>query len=673
MRTLVLLLIIFQLILSGCSPEGGFHASTSTKVTVTDPNITPNNSIEINPRPTPKVPNPSTHHLGYLSISNAKLDRNEDGTLVFKATLSLKDKSHNTTWTREVELDGSLDIDYKAKLYPVKGDTPGDFLVRARVTCMYKVTCGDAIIDVFVNDKQKTHGAQVYAEMEQITPVTPDAEPVDEPKSEPKPEEPKTSTKQPEAAPQNIHPTEPAQPIPPQNQDSAPTVPSTSDKAPSSRATPQLSAPRADVKPQIPSSPEAPIKGTRPPRKPEVKATEEEKQSWLRRIWPFGKKDKQEQTKETSGAPPSVMSESPQAPQTPTADTAPQVKSTPEQKPQSSKAPELPKAPQQDKAPTPPAAPLAPVTSSRPPQKPQVPQQSEPEDEEELEHGNEGEDEEDEEGSEDEERPSLFIGTLHEPSDDLFEQDRPTPKLDESARPKPRPTRPEQPQGSDDIAQMKRGDRPRDQVIGKTACGKGDRGPSCGFLERASDLSALENTGNFAMFNKSRKRHYGSYELVTVINHLGKYFRQNPAFGPLSVNDLSQRSGGRLANSAHKSHQNGLDADISYPFNRSQSSAFAANVSSGRANSSFKARETWIVFKTLWNTGYVDRIFVNPAIKRALCQEASRVGEQKSFEQLLRRIRPESGHDKHFHLRILCSSEQPRCRQMVAPPAGSGC
>src|ERR1700674_2066307 len=44
----------------------------------------------------------------------------------------------------------------------------------------------------------------------------------------------------------------------------------------------------------------------------------------------------------------------------------------------------------------------------------------------------------------------------------------------------------------------------------------------------------------------------------------------------------------------------------------------------------------------------VERIFVNPAIKKALCKAA---GNDKRW---LTKVRPMGGHDYHFHIRIKC-------------------
>lgn len=63
----------------------------------------------------------------------------------------------------------------------------------------------------------------------------------------------------------------------------------------------------------------------------------------------------------------------------------------------------------------------------------------------------------------------------------------------------------------------------------------------------------------------------------------------------------------------------------------------------------------------------VARIFVNPAIKLALCE---RPWVDRSW---LRLIRPWNGHDAHFHIRLNCPADQPACIPQDPPPHGDGC
>jgi hypothetical protein len=60
----------------------------------------------------------------------------------------------------------------------------------------------------------------------------------------------------------------------------------------------------------------------------------------------------------------------------------------------------------------------------------------------------------------------------------------------------------------------------------------------------------------------------------------------------------------------------------------------------------------------------VQRIFVNAAIKKALCREA---GGDRAW---LEKVRPWLGHDYHFHVRLHCPPDSPECKPQ--PPAGGG-
>lgn len=697
---MIVFLLIFQLILSGCSPDGSFQASKSTEIIVTDPYITPDRTVVINPRPSKSVPKPSPHVLGALQISKASLQRAKDRSLLFTATATIKDSQHRVLWTRPIELEGYLDVDNNAKLYPVQGDAAGDYAVRARLLCMDSTTCDEAIIDIFVNDlNKKTHAAQIYALMEVIeeAPVQNDIQKsvptLQAPKTGSAPSIPKAESPAPKSTPSPAKPTAPKADLAPHKPSTPSRVtgkdttssppPSVMSESPAPIKAPVLKdeAPKIttapDSKPKISAAPESPkIEAMSKPRpgflsrlffgEPSIDTPPEydhttppppnankDEPSFFASLWPFGKKD---ETPNVAKNPEPIKAE-PSAKPKPTEATKPV-----EKKEDSDLAKKIEADMKPEVTPS--------VTDSiRPRPRPEALDTSLTEDEddnqeeeEDLDHGDE-EDPSDEHGETEEERKSLYIGTLHVPSEELFETDRAT-RPDSSVRPRPRPA--PSTDGMDDIS---RGSRPKDQVIGRTAC-ETRSGKSCGFLERASDLTKFEQSGNFKVGNKERARYFGSYELVYLIDYIGKYYTKNPSFGTLSVNDLSLRGGGKVPNSSHNSHQNGLDADISYPFS---TTAFRSYVSRGAATSSFKARETWAIFKALWATKYVDRIFVNPAIKVALCQEATRAGELNSYQELLRRIRPTAGHDKHFHLRIRCSDEQPRCYQMGPPAAGSGC
>jgi penicillin-insensitive murein DD-endopeptidase len=63
----------------------------------------------------------------------------------------------------------------------------------------------------------------------------------------------------------------------------------------------------------------------------------------------------------------------------------------------------------------------------------------------------------------------------------------------------------------------------------------------------------------------------------------------------------------------------------------------------------------------------VQRIFVNAAIKKALCRDA---GNDRAW---LRKVQPWWGHDWHFHVRITCPPDSPECKPQATRDAGDGC
>ena len=63
----------------------------------------------------------------------------------------------------------------------------------------------------------------------------------------------------------------------------------------------------------------------------------------------------------------------------------------------------------------------------------------------------------------------------------------------------------------------------------------------------------------------------------------------------------------------------------------------------------------------------MQRIFVNAAIKKALCREA------KGDRYWLHKVRPMYGHDYHFHIRIKCPPGASECESQPDPNEGEGC
>lgn len=63
----------------------------------------------------------------------------------------------------------------------------------------------------------------------------------------------------------------------------------------------------------------------------------------------------------------------------------------------------------------------------------------------------------------------------------------------------------------------------------------------------------------------------------------------------------------------------------------------------------------------------VDRVLVNPAIKRALCEDA---GVERGW---LHKVRPWYGHTAHMHIHFHCPPGQSECHDFGPIPPGDGC
>lgn len=198
---------------------------------------------------------------------------------------------------------------------------------------------------------------------------------------------------------------------------------------------------------------------------------------------------------------------------------------------------------------------------------------------------------------------------------------------------------------------------------------------SAGCLQGARALP-LDGKG-FQVMHPQRLRYFGHPRLLGFITRLGREYHA-AGHGVLLIGDLSQPRGGK-ARGGHASHQNGLDVDIWYwqpPYAKKRSLSAqereqlgARSILDGRAGR-IRAAHAPAVTTALRITAEqpeVDRVFVNPIIKRQLCEEA---GDERAW---LRKIRPWYGHDDHFHVRLKCPGDSPACEAQAAIAQGDGC
>lgn len=171
----------------------------------------------------------------------------------------------------------------------------------------------------------------------------------------------------------------------------------------------------------------------------------------------------------------------------------------------------------------------------------------------------------------------------------------------------------------------------------------------------------------------SRNRNWGHPELVSFLVGLSQAAQQAGWRG-LYVGDMSQPRGGPMV-SGHASHQMGLDADIWMlppsslslsPGQRESLSSVSVVDRRGTGLSGNWTPSHMSIIRAAARDRRVERIFVDPVVKVAMCQM------ENGNRSWLRKVRPLNNHDYHFHVRMTC----PRgsiCRQQDAPPAGDGC
>lgn len=190
------------------------------------------------------------------------------------------------------------------------------------------------------------------------------------------------------------------------------------------------------------------------------------------------------------------------------------------------------------------------------------------------------------------------------------------------------------------------------------------------------------NGPTWQVMRLSRNRNWGHPALIQFLEDLAA---DAPSQGwrGLLVGDLAQPRGGPMT-SGHASHQIGLDADIwltEMPdrtlTREERENISAVSMLKGPLNVAGADRSVdpkkWSdsrarLIRRAASDPRVARIFVNPAIKKALCDFET--GKDRSW---LRTVRPWWGHDYHFHVRLACPAGSEGCKDQDVPPPGDGC
>jgi penicillin-insensitive murein DD-endopeptidase len=219
---------------------------------------------------------------------------------------------------------------------------------------------------------------------------------------------------------------------------------------------------------------------------------------------------------------------------------------------------------------------------------------------------------------------------------------------------------------------------PVKQLFGRAVSAAALPAESVGFYAKgclAGGQALPINGPNWQVMRLSRNRNWANPAMIDFLQRFTAIAAQATGWPGLLVGDMSQPRGGPML-TGHASHQVGLDADIwlrpmpTHEFSRAE----RENESSTNV-----VRSDWLdVDAKTWTNSHlalirnaasqpeVQRVFVNPAIKKALCRT-------EAGQDWMSKVRPTAGHNYHFHVRLYCPKGDASCTTQDPVPAGDGC
>ena len=178
----------------------------------------------------------------------------------------------------------------------------------------------------------------------------------------------------------------------------------------------------------------------------------------------------------------------------------------------------------------------------------------------------------------------------------------------------------------------------------------------------------------------SRNRNWGTPRLISFLERFAATAAKQTGWPGILIGDMSQPAGGPML-TGHASHQLGIEADIwlrAMPDRRWTPEENETVLSTDLVRSDGKDVDPKVykpqhlaLLRAAAEQPEVARVFVNAAIKKALCRDAGKdPGKDRGW---LRKIRPAAGHTYHFHIRLACPKGQAGCIDQAPPDSGDGC
>ena len=219
---------------------------------------------------------------------------------------------------------------------------------------------------------------------------------------------------------------------------------------------------------------------------------------------------------------------------------------------------------------------------------------------------------------------------------------------------------------------------PAKQLFGRAVSTAALPAESVGFYSKgcmAGGQALPINGPNWQVMRLSRNRNWAHPAMIDFLQRFTPIAAQATGWPGLLLGDMSQPRGGPML-TGHASHQVGLDADI---WLRPMPTDELSRTERENESSTNVVRSDWLDVDTkAWTKSHlalirsaalqpeVQRVFVNPAIKKALCRT-------EAGQAWMNKVRPTTGHNFHFHVRLYCPAGDTSCSGQDPVPAGDGC
>ena len=183
------------------------------------------------------------------------------------------------------------------------------------------------------------------------------------------------------------------------------------------------------------------------------------------------------------------------------------------------------------------------------------------------------------------------------------------------------------------------------------------------------------NGPDWQVMRLSRNRNWGHPRLLDYLERLASDARGLDGWPGLLVGDMAQPRGGPMI-TGHTSHQIGLDADIWLtpmpdrvltPQEREDITATSMLKDPFTVDPNIWTPLHTKLIKRAASYPQVARIFVHPAIKKVLCEQA---GKNRAW---LSKVRPWWNHYYHFHVRLTCPPGAEDCGNQKPAGSDDGC